>query len=102
MSLRSKTSITYLWKKNLIESFSNIIINFHLMRENYFTEDFLFLVGIQELTQIIQERYVKKLVNQKYFNEYKVHKISSFFFIGIFLFKWVYDFFGSTESIKLI
>ena len=29
------------------------------MRENYFTEDFLFLVGIQELTQIIQERYVK-------------------------------------------
>ena len=72
------------------------------MRENYFTEDFLFLVGIQELTQIIQERYVKKLVNQKYFNEYKVHKISSFFFfIGIFLFKWVYDFFWKHRIHKI-
>ena len=32
----------------------------------------------------------------------KYIKFLLFFFIGIFLFKWVYDFFGSTESIKLI
>ena len=32
----------------------------------------------------------------------KYIKFFFFFFIGIFLFKWVYDFFGSTESIKLI
>ena len=70
------------------------------MRENYFTEDFLFLVGIQELTQIIQERYVKKLVNQKYFNEYKVHKIFFFFYIEFF-YSNGFMIFGSTES-KLI
>ncbi len=32
----------------------------------------------------------------------KYIKFLLFFLIGIFLFKWVYDFFGSTESIKLI
>ena len=35
-------------------------------------------------------------MNLKYF------KFFIFFFIGIFLFKWVYDFFGSAESIELI
>ena len=32
----------------------------------------------------------------------KCFKFFIFFFIGIFLFKWVYDFFGSAESIELI
>ena len=42
MRLKNKILITYPLKKNRSESFLNMIINFHLMKVDYFTVDFLF------------------------------------------------------------
>ena len=40
-------------------------------------------------------------MNLKFSNVFKIFQIF-FLIIGIFLFKWVYDFFGSVESFDII